>query len=104
NENEALGRLIDEYGNWEQISSYYTKLNNFYAKLLAFKIDTIKLPDWKETPAAENLNVLKYEVLTLKSSLQENIISSKTNNLKSMINNSLFIADFRNDLNEITIA
>src|ERR1700757_3536458 len=95
NENEALGRLIDEYGNWEQIASYYNKLNNFYSKLLAFKIDTNKLPDWRETPVAENLNVLRYEVLTLKSSWQENIINSKISNLKSMINNSLFISDFR---------
>jgi peptide/nickel transport system permease protein len=102
NENEALGRLIDEYGNWEQISAYYNRLNSFYAELLAFKIDTNKLSDWKETSATENLNVLRYEVLTLKSSWQENVVNSKLSNLKSMINNSLFIADFRSELNEIT--
>jgi peptide/nickel transport system permease protein len=102
NENEALGRLLDEYGNWEQISVYYNKLNEFYTKLLAYKIDTNKLPGWRETPAVENLNVLRYEILTLKSSWQENIINSKMANLKSLINYSLFFDDFRNDLNEIT--
>src|ERR1700757_671613 len=41
-EKEALSRLIDEYGNWNEISLYYTRISKFYSKLIAYKIDTIK--------------------------------------------------------------
>jgi peptide/nickel transport system permease protein len=103
-ENQALSRLIDEYGNWDEIAVYYNKLDLFYTKLLAFKIDTIKLPDWKETPAIENLKFLRYEVLSLKSAWKEDIVRSKIENSKSMAFSSLFIEDFRTDINEISQA
>ncbi|MGZ3865275.1 MAG: ABC transporter permease [Bacteroidia bacterium] len=100
-ENKTLCRLLDEYGNWNEISAYYNSINKFYAKVSAFKIDTIQLLGWRDTPALDNLSFLKLESVMLKSVWREDLIKEKLKKLKSMAFYSLFITDFRNDVKGI---
>lgn len=100
-ENKALCRLLDEYGDWNEISAYYNSINRFYSKVSAFKIDTLQLPDWPDTPALDNLSSLKLESVMLKSVWREDLIREKIKNLKSMAFYTLFVTDFRDDVKEI---
>lgn len=101
NEQEALSRLLDEYGNWKETSVYFNKLNNFYAKLLSFKIDTSKLQGQDENSVKEKLNAIRFGVLSLKSSWQENSIAAKMENIKMLTGHHLFANDFKTDFLEI---
>ena len=97
NEREALSRLIDEYGNWNEIAAYYTELNAFYDKLNALKIDTNTVAAEDMNPAYENFNNLKFEVLSLRASWQESNVLAKMENIKILIKNYLFSKDLEND-------
>jgi len=97
NENEALHRLLDQYGNWPEISVYYNKLNEFYFKLLTFKIDTIQLKEQEVNSSNENLNTLRFEILSLKSSWQESIVLAKMTNIKKLIDNNFLKDKFQDD-------
>ncbi len=95
NEHEAVSRLLDQYGNWQEISNYYNRLNEFYLKLLAFKIDTSQLKEQDASPANENLNTLRFEVLSLKSAWQPTIVFAKMTNIRNLTNNYLLKKEFQ---------
>jgi peptide/nickel transport system permease protein len=101
NEYEALNRLISQYGNWNEISVYYNRLNNFYFRLLACKMDTGKLTLQDENTTRENLNTLKFEVLSIKSTWQERMIKIKISNIKNLLNSSFFKSDLSGEFSAI---
>jgi peptide/nickel transport system permease protein len=73
-EKEALERLIEKYGNWNYISSYYTsllKLENYLTEKSAGK--SLLNPD--------EMRWLYYEVLSLKYAYNDNVIQSKLNSI-----------------------
>jgi peptide/nickel transport system permease protein len=98
NEKEALSRLIDQYGNWPQIAEYYLHLNVLYNKLLTLKPDSTILQRYDGDLVIENLNTVKFEVLSLRAAWQENIIVSKMQNIRNLLGKDAFWKDSRNEL------
>ena len=74
-ENQALERLITEYGNWSEISAYYLSCHRLYDSLSSFKPDTTMLKEFAGLD--EQLNQLRFESLALRSAYEGEVIASK---------------------------
>lgn len=79
----ALSRLISEYGNWNEISDYYLSCYTLYNSLSAFKPDSTMLKD--NAGLNEQLNLLRFESLSLRSAYDEEVIISKLKKVKSSL-------------------
>src|ERR1017187_4731923 len=76
-ERTAFERLINQYGNWEEIHKYYLSLNTFSALLNSLNIDSNNIQS--------DLTNARYEINTLKTAYEENIIQDKIENLNHFI-------------------
>jgi peptide/nickel transport system permease protein len=76
-EHAALERLIDQYGNWEQISAYYRSMENFQRAATAIDPDTTGFTEEKKNFVTERFNTLLMESKALKSCYDEEIIQAK---------------------------
>jgi peptide/nickel transport system permease protein len=84
-EREALDRLIAEHGNWEEIQNYSIHLATFSSYQIFFKPDTNQLKGYPINAVIENLNQLKFEALSLKSTYEAPLIDAKFAKIKSLI-------------------
>jgi peptide/nickel transport system permease protein len=85
-EREALDRLIAQHGNWEEIQNYSIQLAAFSSYQNLFKPDTNQLKGLPINAVIENLNQLKFEALSLKSTYEEPLIDAKFAKIKSLLN------------------
>jgi peptide/nickel transport system permease protein len=76
-ERTAFERLINQYGNWEEIHKYYLSLNTFSALLNSLNIDSNNIQS--------DLTNARYEINTLKTAYEECIIQNKIENLNHFI-------------------
>ncbi|MCD6068097.1 MAG: ABC-type transporter, integral rane subunit [Bacteroidetes bacterium] len=84
-ENMAAARLLDQYGNWEQIQSYYMSCDNFYRGAAQMNLDTAGMDEQKINAGMERLNTLIMESKALKSCYDEDIIQSKLATIGSIL-------------------
>lgn len=101
NEKEALDRLIDKFGNWEQIQEYNKTLSNFYNSLVAFSPDSNLVKQFDKNALVENLNQLKFESLALKSTYEENIIDAKFIKINTLLVAYPFLNSFAAAFGEV---
>ena len=104
NEREALSRLLDQYGNWEQISVYYNRINTLYLNLIAFNVNAIGLEGYDKNIVTEGFNTVKFEALTLKSAWQEPVIDAKITNIRNLMGTYIFLKEFQDELDLISNA
>lgn len=93
-EREALDRLIDRFGNWNEIQSYYNGINDFYLSLVTFRPDTNQTKGLDKNTYVETMNQVKFESLALKSSYEENMIRAKFVKIKQLLGTYPFMARF----------
>ncbi|MDF2436674.1 MAG: ABC-type transporter, integral rane subunit [Bacteroidota bacterium] len=99
-EREALDRLISKHGNWREIQHYYHAQNRLYNFLLAFSPDTNLVKAAEFNTVKENINLLKYETLALKSSYDEIVIDAKLKKIKTLLSQYPFLQKFKSEFNE----
>jgi len=85
NESTALNRLIDKYGNWNEISNYYLACANFYYKVIAISPDTAGLSEQQRNKLYDEVVQLKFEANALKSAYTLESINAKFNSIKQII-------------------
>ncbi|CAN5413457.1 hypothetical protein BH09BAC5_BH09BAC5_21580 [soil metagenome] len=88
---EALDRLIDKYGNWKQISSWYLSLNKL--KLITFSLvpDSVACQKFGKEIAEKQIDNARQEVLALFLSYEDVVISSKLNKLQKIVESEMSI-------------
>jgi len=91
NQRESLERLIDDYGNWEQISAYFTALKAFNAAARKFVPDSSAIKELGAENVQNLLNVTREESFALIVSHDEIVISSKLNTLDKLIATNNFL-------------
>ena len=91
NENTALNRLLDKYGNWNEISNYNKACTNFYSKVISSSPDTAGLSEQQKNKLYDEIVQLKFEAHALKSAFTSEAIDAKFTLIKQIIerNNSL---------------
>lgn len=104
NEREALGRLLDEHGNWREISAYSRKLCSFYYNLVALDLAKLDLKEEERNAVNENVNTIKFETLSLRSSGQEAVIFSRISTIGGLMKNYPFMQVFTAQLNDVKAA
>ncbi|MDP2384867.1 MAG: ABC transporter permease [Bacteroidota bacterium] len=82
-ENQALERLITEYGNWSEISAYYLSCHRLYDSLASFKPDTTMLKEFAGLD--EQLNQLRFESLALSAAYEGEVIASKFKKMNDVL-------------------
>lgn len=103
-EREAVSRLIDQHGNWKEISVYVERLNVLYESLAAFNPDVLNLEQYDKNIISDNINTVKFEALALKSSWQEPLIYSKVSTIRNMLSSFVFLKEFSDELDSVTVA
>lgn len=93
NENTALNRFLDKYGNWNEISNYNKACTNFYNKVISSSPDTAGLSEQQQNKLYDEIVQLKFEAHALKSAFTSEAIDAKFTLIKQIIerNNSLMI-------------
>lgn len=91
NENTAFNRLLDKYGNWNEISNYNKVCTNFYNKVISSSPDTAGLSEQQQNKLYDEIVQLKFEAHALKSAFTSEAIDAKFTLIKQIIerNNSL---------------
>ncbi|TND10037.1 MAG: peptide/nickel transport system permease protein [Bacteroidetes bacterium] len=100
NQRESLERLVDNYGNWDQISVFFEQLKklNIAARSLLPDSNVYK-PMKKET--AEGLaDVVENESFALMLSHDEVVIISKFNTIRSLLNENKFLGSVKDAFNK----
>ncbi|MCE3279577.1 MAG: ABC-type transporter, integral rane subunit [Bacteroidetes bacterium] len=103
NEREAMDRLIDRHGNWQEIQQYSNSLNQFYNSLMLFSPDSNEIKKHNTNEVLENMNQLKYEVLALKSSHEPVIIDAKFKKINTILSIYPFFDPFRSPFNSVIV-
>jgi peptide/nickel transport system permease protein len=103
-ERAALGRLLDQYGNWPRIAEYYRRLNELHARLSAFNADVFDLGQYDKNIVNENLNTVRFEALSLKAAWQDAVVQSKLTVLKTLVKGYPFLAEFEAEVNAAAAA
>jgi peptide/nickel transport system permease protein len=104
NEREALSRLLDEHGNWQQISDYSRKLSLFYNNLITFDPSSPDLKEEEKNLVNENFNTIKFETLSLRSSWQEPVIFSRMNTIDRLVKSNPLMHVLEVQLGEVKAA
>ncbi len=104
NEREALCRLLDQHGNWPEISTYYNRVNTLYLSLLAFNPAVFNLQSYDKNMVTENFNTIKYEALSLKAAWQQPVIYSKITTVRNLIGGYVFLKEFQDELDSVSSA
>lgn len=104
NEREALERLILKYGNWPEISRFYTAANVLYLSAFNVTFDSLTRKQYSINEITDAINQLKFESLTIKSSFEDAIIRSKLMRIKELYDKYSFLSGLRKQLNNLTVA
>lgn len=92
NENLALRRLLDEYGNWKHISNYYLSCEKLHSEIISHLLDTVAISETEKNNLYDNFAQLKFESKILKSAYTESGINSKIEKIEKIIlSNNQFI-------------
>ncbi|MFH0867333.1 MAG: ABC transporter permease [Bacteroidota bacterium] len=83
-ERSALKRLIDEYGNWDEISNYYNSLLLLDDAYKNIKVDSASLIKYPKEEMCEAINRSVIECTSLRSEYYENAIVAKFDTLKKL--------------------
>lgn len=81
NQSEALQRLIDKYGNWEYISTFFGKLQALKTAALRIEPDTNVMKSYGSDRVQSTLNVVRDESMALMISYDAVVIESKFNTI-----------------------
>ncbi|MFL5753022.1 MAG: ABC transporter permease subunit [Bacteroidia bacterium] len=101
NEKEALEHLLDDYGNWPEITKHFSRLGRFYQEIIAFKLDTAAMKQYDKNIVAENFNQIKFESLSLRSSYEDAMINAKYSKILQLFSNYEFFKPFKDELTSI---
>lgn len=101
NELNALDRLINNYGNWNKIQNYYSSLNSLNNSILNIAIDTNQLKHVDKNTIAEDLNQLKFQLLALRSSYEDEIISAKLRDINLLLSSYSFLHPFQKKFEDV---
>lgn len=101
NEREALCRLLDQHGNWPEISAYYQSVSAFVSRLVVFNPAIFNLAQYDNNVVNENFNTIKFEALSLKSAWQESVISHKISTIRNLIGGYTFFSEFNDELDAV---
>jgi peptide/nickel transport system permease protein len=101
NELNALDRLINNYGNWNEIQNYYSSVNSFNTSILNLAIDTNQLKQYNKNIVAEDLNQLRFQLLSLRSSYEDEIISSKLTDINLILSSYSFLHSFQKKFEDV---
>lgn len=82
NEQEALSRMIDKYGDWNYISDYYLQIVLLEQLNYTVKADTAKYSEKTINDIADVINQSVVECNALKSSFDETVIETRLNKLE----------------------
>ncbi len=102
NERQALERLLDQYGNWEQIAEHSHRLNNIYTRLLFFNPVVDSQATYERDEFEEDLNTIRFEILSLKSCWQHAVIQTKTAVVKGLMSKYDLTKPFADELDEVS--
>ncbi len=94
-ENEALSRLIDNYGNWPQISIYSQCIAQLCYKLKQLVPDTSGLTRAEKNEKWETYNTLMFECRSLKSAWNDGYIRAKMKTILTFLNKYAFLEPCR---------
>jgi len=98
NERESLDRLIDKYGNWNEIQNYYNTVSDFYNYQITYKADSSDISKYGSNNVLEAINQFKFESLSLKSVYDDKIINAKFQKLSQLLNSHPFLSGFQASL------
>lgn len=87
---ESLERLIDQYGNWEQIDNYYKSIQQFYAHSVSLNPDSSFVKTGSYDQMLDQLNSLIMEVNTLRASYNHDITEAKFNSIQLLVEQNNF--------------
>jgi peptide/nickel transport system permease protein len=82
-ETEALDRLIDRYGNWEQISNWHLSLKKMQRSLLLVKPDTIAFAQLGKDSVLKIIDETQQEVMAILASNDDVIVDAKLKRLEA---------------------
>lgn len=99
NEFEALSRLINQYGNWEEIQIYYQSVKELKDKILNHKVDTAGLNSHDQATIDDAFNQIKFESLSLLSTFEEPVIQAKINKIRTFFSHYKSFNDLQTQLN-----
>lgn len=100
----ALGRLIDQHGNWPQIAEYNRRIETLYNGLAAFNPAVLNLGQYDKNVVGENINLVRFEALSLRSAWQQPVIYSKLSTIRSYIKGYPFFREFEDELDSVSAA
>jgi len=81
---EGLNRLIKQYGNWEEISSYHRSIYPLLQAHQHIIIDSVTAAMYGKNVLADTLNESKFTVISLFSAYDDNVIQTKFRQLERM--------------------
>lgn len=98
-EKEALDRMIDRFGNWNEIQDYYKSLSDFYTAQVSFSPDSNQIKGYDLNAVVETMNQIKFEATALKASYDQNVIEAKFNKISLLLTYYPFLAKFQKPFN-----
>jgi peptide/nickel transport system permease protein len=101
NEREALDRLIDQFGNWNEIQVYFKSVEDLYSKMVRFQVDTSSGKSEEFKQSRESFNEVKYETLALKSTYNDNAIESRLSKIDNILTKYSQFSEFKKQLSGI---
>jgi peptide/nickel transport system permease protein len=97
---EALGRLINKYGNWQAIQSYYKALDHLHAAHFGLTADSLLYAAKEREKISETLNQSKFESLSLRASYDDKIILMRIENSRKLYGAHPFFKPLKNYLEQ----
>ncbi|MBK6834696.1 MAG: ABC transporter permease [Bacteroidetes bacterium] len=102
NENTALNRLLDKYGNWNEISNYNLACTQFYDLVIATSVDTAGLSEQQQNKLYDEIVQLKFEVQALKSAFTTEAIEAKFTTIKQIIEKNVSLNKLQTSYTNLT--
>ncbi len=88
NRHASLERLIDNYGNWKQISAWYISVERMRDILKNTVPDTIAYSQFGRDKSNQALDDARQEVISLLVSYEDVVIASKLDKVQKMVENA----------------
>ena len=101
NERLALDRLINKYGNWENISHYYQSLIELDREFLKTRFDSSNLSNYTVDEGRQAINEARFETIALKSTYDDRIVNAKIEKLETLFNRFSFLHHLRDNLDNV---
>lgn len=100
NQSEALQRLIDNYGNWNYISTYFGKLQLLKNAALKIEPDSNVIKQYGNDNVQSALNVVRDESFAVMISYDAVVIESKFNTIEKQAKQNPFVGAVNAPLEE----